>query len=302
MRVLIFDLLAERSEFGHGGNIEMIKPLTKNYSELEVFLITPQYEDFNNSSKKNLELELGSRKNLPYWDESIQFKSSFTESVGAALVNFHRIKTPVGSINELSEWIEKNEISCVFCSGSRRNVSEPEFWMTPSKNLILASIMSKKPFLGICFGHQLLSDTLGCHVVRSSNRTDAIYNLELTELGKKDPLFKNLLNEGLGPVTLFTHQDHVIKINNEFETRLELLGTSPHCENAAVRARDNDGFLPVWGVQFHPEASKSRIQRSYELGHISLEEKESFNREHDGAKILENFSLEVFRMNNLSLK
>ena len=45
MRILILDLLAERSEFGHGGNIEMVKPFTKLNSNLEVLLITPQYED-----------------------------------------------------------------------------------------------------------------------------------------------------------------------------------------------------------------------------------------------------------------
>ena len=43
MRILILDLLAERIEFGHGGNIEMIKPFTNSNSEIEVFLVTPQF-------------------------------------------------------------------------------------------------------------------------------------------------------------------------------------------------------------------------------------------------------------------
>jgi len=287
MRILILDLLAERSEFGHGGNIEMVKPFAKLYSEIEVYLITPQYEEF--SEKEQLELIQIKEKNVPLWDDDVEFKSTKTENIDGALVKFIRILTPIGEVKEISKWFNLNHISCIFCSGSRRNVSQPEPWMKNAKKVIMAAILLEKPLLGICFGHQLLAETLGGTVIRSTIRTDAVHNLKLTEIGLIDPLFEGLLNEGHGPVTLYTHQDHVVEISVNQKIKIELLGSSEHCTNAAIRANLNNKLLPVWGVQFHPEASKARIDRSYKLGHISLEEKESFNREHDGAKVLENF-------------
>ena len=290
MRILILDLLAERSEFGHGGNIEMVKPFTKLNSNVEVLLITPQYEDLILLKENQLELIYIEKDKVPFWDDEVVFESKISENIGDCIVEFNRILTPVGSVDELSKWLEKNEISCLFCSGSRRNVSQPEPWMKQAKQILRGAVNSAIPTLGICFGHQLLADTLGGSVIRSDDRTDAIYNLELSNLGLNDPLFDGLLNDGSGPIALYTHQDHVIEISTDDTVKIELLGSSKHCENAAIRISKDGRLIPVWGVQFHPEASLPRIERSYKLGHISLEEKEKFNKEHDGAKILENFA------------
>lgn len=299
MRVLIFDLLAERSEFGHQGNIQMIKHLANNFSKIDVLLVTPQYQDIESLTTKNLETIISDRESQPFWNENINFKSFFTETKEDTIINFHRINMPVGEISELSEWIKINNISCAFCSGSRRNVSEPEFWMDSAKKLILGIIKAEIPFLGICFGHQLLSDALGYKVARSDKRTDSICKIKLTELGVKDPIFNELSDECWGPTTLFTHQDYVLNLNQSHKLKLSLLGETEHCEFAAVRVSDDNALLPVWGVQFHPEATKSMIKRSYELGDITLEEKEIFDKEHDGDKILLNFSLQVIGKNNL---
>ena len=65
---------------------------------------------------------------------------------------------------------------------------------------------------------------------------------------------------------------------------------------ASVRVCDGSGKeLPIWGVQFHPEAAKNRIERSVRLGHITASEAKAFEREHDGAHILTNFANEVVR-------
>ena len=276
MRILILDLLAERSEFGHGGNIEMIKPFTNDNSEVEVFLITPQYEDYSESAVNRSDFLQINKEDLPSWNEETEFKSTFTEVVGETLVKFIRIFTPRGEINEVCKRLKELNINCIFCSGSRFNVSEPEEWMQSAKKVLMASILLEIPLLGICFGHQLLAETLGGSVIRSSKRTDLISNLDLTEVGQIDPLFEGLLNEGEGPVTLFTHQDHVIEISSNKNIKIELLGSSKHCTNAAIRASLDGKLLPAWGVQFHPEASRDRINRSYDLGHISLEEKNYF--------------------------
>jgi len=52
-----------------------------------------------------------------------------------------------------------------------------------------------------------------------------------------------------------------------------------------------DGLeLPAWGVQFHPEAAKARVERAFDWGHISEEELVSFQREHDGVGVLNSFA------------
>jgi len=52
-----------------------------------------------------------------------------------------------------------------------------------------------------------------------------------------------------------------------------------------------DGLeLPTWGVQFHPEAAKARVERAFDWGHISEEELVSFQREHDGVGVLNSFA------------
>ena len=301
MRVLIIDLLAERLEFGHGGNIEMIKPFIKYFSEIEVLLVTPQYENFSLLQESQLELIEIEKEDVPYWDNEVKFHTTITETMDDSTIQFTRILTPVGDIEELSDWFKGNDIGGVYCSGSRRNVSQPEPWMKYAKKLLNASIMAEIPLLGICFGHQLLADALGGYVSRSLKKTDGVFDLELTNMGLKDPLFEGLVKNNLKPVTLYTHQDYVENILTEQKLKFTLLGSSEHCKNAVIRVIDEyDKLLPAWGVQFHPEASKARINRSYDLGHISLEEKNAFNRDHDGARILDNFASIIHLEKNLS--
>jgi GMP synthase-like glutamine amidotransferase len=59
----------------------------------------------------------------------------------------------------------------------------------------------------------------------------------------------------------------------------------------AVRVNNDSGEpMPAWGIQFHPEAARKRIERAYGWGHISEEEYKSFKGEHDGAGILSSFA------------
>ena len=93
--------------------------------------------------------------------------------------------------------------------------------------------------------------------------------------------------EGGAPVALYSHQDHVTTVP---ESCL-LLGSAEHNRVTAVRVMgDNGRELPAWGVQFHPEAAKARVERAFDWGHISEEEMVAFQREHDGAGVLNSFA------------
>jgi len=288
-RVLIIDLLVERSEFGHGGNQEIIKPFAE-FGDVEVLLVTPQMQSniVGEYAQKNGKINL-EKDDVPFWDEDFQFWKSCKIEMHQNNANFERIAMPLHSNDELmQEWLMKIDVDAVICSGSRRNVTMWEEWMSSGSSLMRVSINLGIPTLGICFGHQLLCHALGSKISRFSELSNGVWDLSLTEHGENDELFsqRGKGENGL-PVVLFTHREHVMSVPEN----CTLLGFTNHNEITAIRVNDKDGLpLPAWGVQFHPEAAKARVERAFEWGHITREELISFRRDHDGAGILESFA------------
>ena len=123
-RVLIFDLLVERSEFGHGGNQEIIKPFAE-FGDVEVLLVTPQMQsnEIGKDAQKLGEVYL-EKNDVPQWDEDFQFWNSCEIVMNKNNANFLRIAMPLHSNDELmGEWLNKIDVDAVICSGSRRNVT-----------------------------------------------------------------------------------------------------------------------------------------------------------------------------------
>ena len=81
---------------------------------------------------------------------------------------------------------------------------------------------------------------------------------------------------------LFTHQDHVTRL----PPGARRIISSKHCENAGMRIAGK----PVWGVQFHPEASRAVIEQAHADGDMSESEREAFDQEHDGGDLLAAFA------------
>lgn len=288
MRVLLLDLLVERSEFGHGGNQEIILPLS-DFGDVEVFLLTPQMQTIESGKcAANDGLYFISREDVPKWDEGYEFWKSCVVPMGDNEARFSRIALPFGFDDEqMLDWLNKIDVDAVVCSGSRRNVTMWEDWMEGAASLLRVASTSGSPTLGICFGHQLLCKSLGSEVSRAARMSSGIWEMELNEHGLSDELFVSRRDNGKGPDVVYSHQDHVITVPEN----CILLGSAEHNRVTAVRVLDsNDRFMPAWGVQFHPEAAKHRIERAYEWGHISKEEMLSFQKEHDGAGVLESFA------------
>ena len=290
LRVVLLDLLVERAEFGYGGNIEILSPIANNFPSLDVWLLNPQFQsDELGESASSIQTPIiVNREDLPTWNEDFPFVSQYEPTELSGDSKLTRVALPFGDDEAIKSWLIYNDVDVVICSGSRRNVSMWEKWMDNAASLLRGAVNLGLPTLGICFGHQLLCKALGGEVLRAAERTDMVHNLELSEHGLIDPLFTGLIS----PVCLFTHQDHVVKLPD----CVKLLGTAPHNSMASVRVCDGSGKeLPIWGVQFHPEAAKNRIERSVRLGHITASEAKAFEREHDGAHILTNFANEVAR-------
>ena len=180
-------------------------------------------------------------------------------------ITYRRIDTP-DSIEELKP-------DAVICSGSRANISMWESWMDDAAQVLQQAVTANIPVLGICFGHQLLCKTLGGEVKRSKDRIDAV-----------SPLFSVGMDTLLSPIRmgLFSHQDQVTRL----PPGTRRIISTKHCENAAMRVAGK----PVWGVQFHPEASRTVIEQAHADGDMDDAEFAAFESEHDGGALLSAFA------------
>ncbi|MEE3270039.1 MAG: type 1 glutamine amidotransferase [Candidatus Thermoplasmatota archaeon] len=283
----MLDLLVERAAFGHGGNQEVVRPFAAR-GDVELLLVTPQMQSFEAGVKSDLGEVALNEEDVPNWDDEFPFWQSINVELGGRDVSFRRIVMPMHEDDvRMSEWLEEIGIDAVVCSGSRRNVSIWEDWMGPAASLMRASALAGRPTLGICFGHQLLCHALGATIERADSLSSGIWDLDLTEEGANDELLTSHVSDGSCVAGLFTHQDHVITVPDS----CALLSKTTHNRVTAVRVRADDGSaLPAWGLQFHPEAARARIERAHEWGHITEEEFSSFKGEHDGAGILSSFA------------
>ena len=134
------------------------------------------------------------------------------------------------------------EAECVILSGSRRSVYDNLGWLDTAKACLEHHIETGNAVLGVCFGHQLLARMFGGTVSRNrAGLTMGARVVELTEDGRRDPLFRGLPDRF---VVEETHGDIVTYVPGG----AQVLVTSPHDPNHGFRLAEN-----VWTVQFHPE-------------------------------------------------
>jgi GMP synthase (glutamine-hydrolysing) len=112
---------------------------------------------------------------------------------------------------------------------------------TTIKNFVIAGGY----YLGFCLGGQLLAKALGAKVRRNQTKEIGNFEIQLTDEGVKDPLFK-----GLGTVfpALEWHGDTF-----EIPAGAMKLGESELCANQAFR------FKNAYGLQFHLEAKTEML-------------------------------------------
>lgn len=114
--------------------------------------------------------------------------------------------------------------------------------------LLKKCIAADTPTLAICLGGQLLARAAGARNYKGGMPEIGWYQLDLTEEGKKDPLFA-----GQPPVPRFFFSHH-----DTFDLPADavLLGSTRLYPNQAFRIGKR-----VYGVGFHPEKTKGMIQR-----------------------------------------
>lgn len=115
-------------------------------------------------------------------------------------------------------------------------------WLVAEKAAIRAFVRDlRRPYLGICLGHQLLAVALGGEAARMSAPEVGLARVALTKAGRADPLFTGLPDE------IETFQWHGVEV-----TRLPEHGVALASNGAASIQAMRVGRY-AYGLQFHPE-------------------------------------------------
>ena len=123
----------------------------------------------------------------------------------------------------------------VILSGSPYSVHDPEAFKVD-----LLQFVGRVPVLGICYGAQFISHTLGGKVEKADSREYGRANLETVDT--TNPLFKGFEQHSQ---VWMSHGDTITSIPEGFE----VIGSTKDVKNAAFASTKQ----PVWAVQFHPE-------------------------------------------------
>ena len=158
------------------------------------------------------------------------------------------------------------DIIGVILSGSPFSVYDPEAF-----KIDLAQIRGRYPILGICYGAQFMSHTLGGRVEPAPSREYG--RQHLTSIDLDNPLFRGF---DLGSQVWMSHGDTITAIPDGFQciastdsVKYAAYWSAPlsspegdtdvlNVEGKAAEAPSGAvGGAPIWGVQFHPEVFHS---------------------------------------------
>ena len=135
----------------------------------------------------------------------------------------------------------------VILSGSPYSVHDPEAFKVD-----LSQFVGRLPVLGICYGAQFISHTLGGRVEKTDSREYGRAHLETIDT--TNPLFKGFEQ---GSQVWMSHGDTITAIPDGFK----VIGSTKDVKNAAFYCPAGSDLSPltsdlskgIWAVQFHPE-------------------------------------------------
>jgi GMP synthase-like glutamine amidotransferase len=132
-----------------------------------------------------------------------------------------------------------DDCEAYICTGSRWSVYEDVAWIHDLKSFVRSAYETRTPFIGICFGHQMMAEALGGKVEKSNYGWGVgVQDIEITqvEAWMQPPQTTLKLH--------YLHQDQVVRLPDNSV----VLARSEHCPVAAFRVG-----ATMFGVQAHPE-------------------------------------------------
>ena len=152
------------------------------------------------------------------------------------------VDTRVLDAEQGAELPAAHECAGIIVTGSHSMVTDSLPWSVRLENWIPSLLEANVPFLGICYGHQLLARSTGGKVgFHPGGKEIGTVPVRLTPGCADDPLFRSL------PQTFSVHTAHSQSVLRLPPLAVRLAGNA--CEpNHAFRIGTS-----AWGVQFHPE-------------------------------------------------
>ena len=132
-------------------------------------------------------------------------------------------------------------------TGSRHSVNDDQQWIRDLEGFVREVAAAEVPFIGICFGHQLIAKAMGGSVVRSERGWG---------VGLKEVEVSPALGLGNSYRVLSSHQDQVDTIPPD----AEVLGWNEHCPVSMLQVGET-----LIGIQGHPEFDPAYSRALMEL-------------------------------------
>ncbi|HEY4385281.1 MAG TPA: type 1 glutamine amidotransferase, partial [Ktedonobacteraceae bacterium] len=131
--------------------------------------------------------------------------------------------------------------------GSQHVYAEDQYPYFVQEQQLIRTVLEKEiPFLGICLGSQLLAKVLGSEVRKHTMTEIGFFDVEITEAGKKDPLYAGL------PGYQKIYHWHADTFT--LPTGATLLATHQNTENQAFRYGRR-----AYGIQYHVELNPEML-------------------------------------------
>lgn len=183
---------------------------------------------------------------------------------------------------------EAKDFTGILVTGSGAMVTERHDWSERSAGWLNDAAHKGHALFGICYGHQLLAQTLGGKVdYNPKGREMGTVKVSLHAHAKADPLFTGL------PDAIDVHATHLQTVLTAPDDAT-VLAYSEKDDCQAFRWKDN-----VWGVQFHPEFSTEHMREYIHVRRMALIQegsepkamRKSVSAAPDARRVLRNFVL-----------
>jgi GMP synthase-like glutamine amidotransferase len=172
---------------------------------------------------------------------------------------------------------DPGEADAVILGGSYHSVHDDLDWQHLTRDWLQHYRGTGRPLLGICGGHQMISELDGAPVrpIGGGAKLAGTLPVTLTEAGRDHFLFKGY---GAAPEFHFANEEHVAALPGD----ATVLATRPELPCAAL---DHGGGW--YSAQFHPEATAESMIVSWRPTHPEFAD--NYRPLADGNRLLANF-------------